>query len=93
MVTKYGMSEKIGALMLGAGQEEVFLGRDFGHTKEYSEETAAVIDEETKRIIDTGYERAKNLLTEHIDKLHQVAGILLEKEKIEADEFEAIFGE
>ena len=52
--------------MLGAGQEEVFLGRDFGHTKEYSEETAAVIDEETKRIIDTGYERAKNLLTEHI---------------------------
>ncbi len=93
MVTKYGMSEKIGALMLGSSQEEVFLGRDFGHTKEYSEETAAVIDEETKRIVDTGYNRAKQILSDNIDKLHQVAGILLEKEKINADEFEAIFGE
>ena len=93
MVTKYGMSERIGALMLGESQEEVFLGRDFGHTKEYSEETAAVIDEETKRIVDTGYNRAKQILTDNVDKLHQVAGILLEKEKIEADEFEAIFGE
>ena len=93
MVTKYGMSERIGALMLGESQEEVFLGRDFGHTKEYSEETAAVIDEETKRIVDTGYNRAKQILTDNVDKLHQVAGILLEKEKIEADEFEAIFGD
>ena len=93
MVTKYGMSERIGALMLGGSQEEVFLGRDFGHTKEYSEETAAIIDEETKRIVDTGYERAKKILTDNVDKLHQVAGILLEKEKIEADEFEKIFAE
>ena len=93
MVTKYGMSERIGALMLGSSQEEVFLGRDFGHTKEYSEETAAVIDEETKRIVDTGYNRAKQILSDNVDKLHQVAGILLEKEKINAEEFEAIFGE
>jgi len=93
MVTKYGMSDRIGTLTLGQGQEEVFLGRDFGHTKEYSEETAAVIDEETKKIVDKGYNRAKQILSENVDKLHQVAGILLEKEKIEADEFEAIFNE
>ncbi len=92
MVTKYGMSERIGALMLGSSQEEVFIGRDFAQTKEYSEETAAIIDEETKRIVDTGYNRAKQILSDNIEKLHQVAGILLEKEKIEADEFEAIFG-
>lgn len=93
MVTKYGMSERIGAIMLGGNQEEVFLGRDLAQSKEYSEETAAIIDEETKRIVDTGYNRAKQILSDNIDKLHQVAGILLEKEKIEADEFEAIFGE
>jgi len=92
MVTKYGMSERIGALMLGSANEEVFIGRDFAQTKEYSEETAAIIDEETKRIVDTGYNRAKQILSDNIEKLHQVAGILLEKEKIEADEFEAIFG-
>ena len=93
MVTKYGMSERIGAIMLGSSQDEVFLGRDFGHTKEYSEETAAVIDEETKRIVDNGYNRARQILSDNIDKLHRVAGILLEKEKINAEEFEAIFGE
>ena len=91
MVTKYGMSEKIGTLTLGADQDEVFLGRDLAHAKEYSEETAAIIDEETKRIVDTGYNRAKQILSDNIDKLHKVAGILLEKEKIEAEEFEEIF--
>ena len=93
MVTIYGMSERIGTLTLGQGQEEVFLGRDFGHTKEYSEETAAIIDEEVKRIVDQGYNRAKQILSENIDKLHKVASVLLEKEKIGADEFEAIFNE
>ena len=93
MVTKYGMSDRIGALMLGSSQEEVFLGRDFAQSKEYSEETAGVIDEETKAIIDKAYNRAKQILTDHVDKLHAVAGILLEKEKIESDEFEAIFAE
>ena len=93
MVTQYGMSDRIGTITLGQGQEEVFLGRDLAHAKEYSEETAAVIDEETKRIVDIGYNRAKQILSDNIDKLHKVAGILLEKEKIEADEFEEIFNE
>ena len=93
MVTKYGMSDRIGTLTLGSDQDEVFLGRDFGHTKEYSEETAGIIDEEVKKIVDKGYNRAKQILSEHIDKLHAVAGVLLEKEKIEADEFERIFNE
>lgn len=93
MVTKYGMSDKIGSIMYGSGQEEVFLGRDFTQSKNYSEETAAIIDEETKKIVDAGYQRAVNILTEHIDKLHAVAGVLLEKEKIDGDEFDAIFAE
>ncbi|MCI9016557.1 MAG: ATP-dependent metallopeptidase FtsH/Yme1/Tma family protein [Clostridia bacterium] len=91
MVTKYGMSERIGTLMLGSNQEEVFLGRDFTQSKEYSEETAAIIDEETKKIVDTAYNRAQEILKENIDKLHIVAGILLEKEKIDGDEFAEIF--
>ena len=91
MVTKYGMSDRIGTLTLGSSQNEVFLGRDFAQSKEYSEETAAIIDEEVKKIVDKAYNEAKQILTEHIDKLHAVAGVLLEKEKIEADEFEQIF--
>ena len=93
MVTKYGMSDRIGTLTLGSDQDEVFLGRDLAHAKTYSEETASVIDEEIKKIVDTAYAKAKQILTDHIDKLHAVAGILLEKEKIEADEFEKIFAE
>ena len=93
MVTKYGMSDRIGAIMFGSGQEEVFLGRDFAQAKNYSEETAGIIDEEVKAIIDRGYNRAREILTAHVDKLHQVAAVLLEKEKIEADEFEAIFNQ
>ena len=91
MVTKYGMSDRIGTLTLGSDQEEFFLGRDFAQSKTYSEETAGVIDEEVKKIVDNAYNRAKQILTDHVDKLHAVAGILLEKEKIESDEFEAIF--
>ena len=93
MVTKYGMSDRIGTLTLGSDQDQVFLGRDLAHAKTYSEETASVIDEEIKKIVDTAYARAKKILTEHIDKLHAVADILLEKEKIEADEFEQIFAQ
>ena len=77
--------------MLGSNQEEVFLGRDFAQSKEYSEETAAIIDEETKRIVDTAYRTAEEILKANIDKLHTVAGILLEKEKIDGEEFEEIF--
>ena len=91
MVTKYGMSERVGTITFGADQEEVFLGRDLAHAKDYSEETAAIIDEEVKKIIDAGYERATNILKEHIDKLHAVAKVLMEKEKIDGDEFDKIF--
>ena len=91
MVTKYGMSERIGSIMFGSGQEEVFLGRDFAQSKNYSEETAGIIDEEIKSIIDKAYDRAKTILTENIDKLHSVAGVLLEKEKITGEEFAKIF--
>jgi len=91
MVTKYGMSEKIGTIMLGTNQEEVFLGRDFSQGKEYSEETAGIIDEEVKNIIDNAYNMAEKILMENMDKLHTVAGILLEKEKIDGEEFEKIF--
>ena len=93
MVTKYGMSERLGTITFGADQEEVFLGRDLAHAKEYSEETAAIIDEEVKKIVDAGYERAINILSEHVDKLHAVAKVLLEKEKIDGDEFDKIFAE
>ena len=91
MVTKYGMSEKLGTIMFGSGQEEVFLGRDFTQTKNFSEETAGIIDEEVKKIIDKAYQTAKYILREHAEKLNIVAGILLEKEKIDGDEFDAIF--
>ena len=93
MVTKYGMSNKIGAIMLGTNQEEVFLGRDFAQGKEYSEQTSALIDAETKEIIDTAYQRAQEILKTNIDKLHVVAKILLEKEKIDGEEFAKIFNE
>ena len=91
MVTVYGMSEKLGTIMFDGDNGEVFLGRDLAQSKTYSEETAAIIDEEIKRIIDTAYEKAKKILSENIDKLHIVAGILLEKEKIDGDEFDKVF--
>jgi len=93
MVTKYGMSDTIGSIMFGSGQEEVFLGRDFAQSKNYSEQTASVIDVETKKIIDKAYNTAVEILTANIDKLHIIAGILLEKEKIDGEEFDSIFGE
>ncbi len=91
MVTVYGMSPRLGAIMYGQGQGEVFLGRDLAQTKNYSEETAAVIDEEVKAIIDRAYNTAKEILAANIDKLHIVAGILLEKEKIDGEEFDRVF--
>ena len=91
MVTIYGMSSRLGAIMYGQGQGEVFLGRDLAQTKNYSEETAAIIDEEVKAIIDKAYNTAKEILAANIDKLHIVAGILLEKEKIDGEEFDRVF--
>ena len=93
MVTKYGMSQRVGTITLGSDQNEVFLGRDCAQEKTYSEETAGIIDEEMKRILDTCYNSAKEILKTHEDKLHAVAKVLLEKEKITGEEFEAIFNE
>ena len=90
MVTKYGMSETLGAITFGSGQEEVFLGRDFTTQKNFSEETSALIDAEVKRIIDTAYRRTENILNEHMDKLQAVANVLLEREKIDGEEFAEI---
>ena len=91
MVTKYGMSDRIGTITLGSDNDEVFIGRDWGHEKSYSEETAGIIDEEVKRIIDNAYAEAKEILTEHRDKLDKVAEVLVEKEKITGEEFDEIF--
>lgn len=91
MVTRYGMSEKLGPVTYGANQEEVFLGRDFNSQKNYSEETAALIDEEVKSIITEAYSKAEKILKENIDKLHETAKVLIEKEKINSEEFDAIF--
>ena len=91
MVTKYGMSERIGTITLGSDQDEVFIGRDWGQEKSYSEETAGIIDEEIKKIIDEAYKEAKAILSEHRDKLDRVAEILVEKEKITGEEFDNIF--
>ena len=90
MVTKYGMSDVVGAIMFGSGQEEVFLGRDFAQHKDVSEQTAAVIDAEVKNIIDTAYRRAVDILNQNMSKLHNVANVLMEREKIDGEEFEEI---
>ena len=90
MVTKYGMSDRLGTITFGSGDEEVFLGRDFAKERNYSEETSGIIDEEVKRIIDTGYQTAVKLLKENMDKLQAVAHVLLEKEKIDGEEFDQI---
>lgn len=92
MVTKYGMSDKLGLINYeNNDQEEVFLGRDLGHSRVYSEEVAAAIDEEVKRIVDKCYREAKAILEENIDVLHKCAQTLLEKERIARPEFEALF--
>jgi cell division protease FtsH len=90
MVTKYGMSDVLGAIAFGSGNEEVFLGRDLAQAKDYSDETATMIDAEVKKIIDKGYRRAEELLNANMSKLHAVANVLLEKEKIDGDEFSEI---
>ncbi len=91
MVTKYGMSEKLGARTFGDQNNEVFIGLDYGHTVDYSQDTAATIDEEIKAIIDRCYQQCTDILTEKMEYLNQVAELLIEKEKIEGDEFDALF--
>lgn len=91
MVTQYGMSEKVGMIHYGSDEDEVFIGRDLAHTRNYAEETASLIDSEVKRIIDESYAKAKKILQEHEDVLHKCADLLIEKEKIGREEFEALF--
>jgi cell division protease FtsH len=91
MVMEYGMSDELGPITFGTDQDEVFLGRDLGKNRNYSEEVASRIDTEIKRLIDEAYNRAQKLLSENINKLDAVAEALLEKEKLEANEFEEIF--
>jgi cell division protease FtsH len=90
MVTKYGMSDKLGPIAFGDQSNEVFLGKDFNHVRNYSESVASQIDEEIERIVKDAYSRTKEILSEHIDKLHAVAQALLKEEKIDGKEFETI---
>ena len=93
MVTKYGFSDDIGMINY-ADEDEVFIGRDFGHTSRgYSEDVAKTIDHEVKKIIDEAYTKAKQILEDHMDILHSCAALLMEKERIDRKEFEALFGE
>ncbi len=91
MVTKYGMSDKIGVIAYGEDGDEVFIGRDLAHARGYSEHIASAIDEEIKRIIDECHEKARRLILEHREVLERCAQLLLEKEKINRDEFESLF--
>ena len=93
MVTKYGMSDRVGTICYGSDDDEVFIGRDLAHTRGFGEETQNLIDEEVKRIIDEAYANAKSCILEHMDVLHKCAALLIEKEKIERAEFETLFGE
>ena len=91
MVTEYGMSDKLGMINYGGDSGEVFIGRDLAHTRSYSEQVAGVIDAEIKRIIDECYAKAKAIIMEHEQVLHRCCELLLEKEKIGQEEFEALF--
>ena len=90
MITKYGFSERLGPVVYGTSQEETFLGRDFGQGKGYSETTAAEIDGEMRDIIDEAYETCRRTLTEHIDQLHALAKALMEREKLNEQEFNTV---
>ena len=91
MITKYGMSESMGNLIFGDENDEVFIGRDFGHTRNYSEHVASQIDKEVQKIIDTSYQRTIVILEDNKDRLHRISKVLLEREKLEGQEFEELF--
>ena len=90
MITRYGFSENLGPVVYGSDQNEVFLGRDFGSTKNYSEQVAAEIDTEIRAYVEEGYRRAEEILTEHMDQLHEVAQYLIKHEKIDGPDFEKL---
>ena len=91
MVTTFGMSDELGPMSYGTNEDEVFLGRDFNKIRNYSEDVAAKIDNEMRRIIDNAYHKTEKLLSENMEKLHSVAQALLEKETISGKEFEILF--
>ena len=91
MVMKYGMSDRLGLVSYGGDDDTVFIGRDLAHTKNFSEEVAKEIDEEIRRIIEECHEQARKIILEHEPVLHACAALLIEKEKIHRDEFEALF--
>jgi cell division protease FtsH len=91
MITEYGMSESLGPMSFGSEHDEVFIGKDFGRSRNYSEEVAALIDKEIKKVIDVAYNKTEELLKENISKLHGVAQALLEREKLDQAEFEEVF--
>ena len=91
MVTRFGFTDEIGLINYDNDDDEVFIGRDLAHTRAYSEETAGRIDEEVKKIIDECYKEAKRIISEHMDVLHASAKLLMEKERITREEFEALF--
>ncbi|HWQ31025.1 MAG TPA: ATP-dependent zinc metalloprotease FtsH [Negativicutes bacterium] len=91
MITEYGMSDTLGPMTFGSEHDEVFIGKDFGRSRNYSEEVAAMIDKEIRKIIDAAYNKTETLLKENINKLHGVAQALLEKEKLDKSDFEEVF--
>ena len=90
-MTKFGMSKKLGLINYEQEDDEIFIGRDLAHTRAYGERVATIIDEEVKRIVDEAYEKARELIMAHEDVLHRSAQLLIEKEKISREEFEALF--
>lgn len=90
MVTRYGFSDRLGPIVYGSDNDEVFLGRDYSHSRNYSENVAAEIDEEVRELVETAYEKAKDILETHRDKLDLVANYLLKNEKINGDDFEKL---
>jgi len=93
MVTKYCMSENLGLICYDEEDNEVFIGRDLAHAKGYGENVATLIDQEVKRIIDECYAKAKEIIGQYEQVLHSCADLLLEKEKISREEFEALFAD
>jgi cell division protease FtsH len=90
MIMRYGMSEKLGPRVLGRNHDMPFLGRDMGAEPDYSEEIAREIDDEIRRVIEEAHERARKVLAEHMDELHQISGLLIERETIDKDQFERL---
>ncbi|MNY20744.1 ATP-dependent zinc metalloprotease FtsH [compost metagenome] len=91
MVTEWGMSDVVGPLAFGKHNEHVFLGRDFGGDKDYSDQVASIIDQEVKRIVEDAFQKAKRLLSENHDKMVLIAKELIKKETLDAEQFESLF--